>query len=180
MSEVVSMTEAELKQSIREIPNFPKPGINFYDVSTLFRNGLAFRTAIRSMTEPLRSMGVDALAGIEARGFVLASAMAYELGIGLILIRKFGKLPGTTIGETYALEYGEAHIEIQEDAIPGGRSIVIVDDLLATGGTAAAAGRLVERRAGRLAGYSFMVELDALEGRGRLGSTPVFSLLRYR
>jgi adenine phosphoribosyltransferase len=173
------MTGADLKKTIREIPDFPKPGINFYDVSTLFRNAEAFRTAVRSMVEPLRPLELDALAAIEARGFVLAAAMAYELGVGLVLIRKFGKLPGDTLGETYALEYGEAHIEIQEDAIEPGRKILVVDDLLATGGTAAAAGRLVGRRGGRLAGYAFMVELEFLEGRRRLEPDPVYSLLHY-
>jgi adenine phosphoribosyltransferase len=174
------MLVTDLKKTIREVPDFPKPGVTFYDVAPLFRDATAFRSAIERMVGRFRGQPVDALAGIEARGFVLASAMAYDLGLGLILVRKFGRLPGKTEGETYALEYGEAHIEIQRDAVRQGERIVIVDDLLATGGTGAAAGRLIERAGGRLEGYAFMVELEFLEGRARLGPTDVFSLLHYR
>jgi adenine phosphoribosyltransferase len=174
------MVVSDLKKAIREMPDFPKPGVTFYDVAPLFRDAAAFHYAIERMVERFRGQPVDALAGIEARGFVLASAMAYDLGLGLILVRKLGKLPGQTEGETYRLEYGEAHIEIQRDSVRSGQRIVVVDDLLATGGTAAAAGRLIERAGGRLEGYAFMVELEFLGGRDRLGPTDVFSLLHYR
>jgi len=169
----------EIKKRIREIPDFPKPGILFYDVATLFRDGAAFRAVVEQMASRLEDRGLDALAGIEARGFVLASALAYRLGLGLLLVRKRGKLPGSTVGESYALEYGEAHIEMQSDAIGAGRRVLVVDDLLATGGTAAAAGRLVERLGARVQGYGFMVELGFLGGRARLGSGEVFSLIHY-
>jgi adenine phosphoribosyltransferase len=173
------MLVADLKKAIRQVPDFPRPGIRFYDVCTLFRDREAMRSAVERMVGRFKGQPIDALVGIEARGFVLASAMAYELRLGLVLVRKFGKLPGETEGESYALEYGEAHIEIQRDALSPGQRVVIVDDLLATGGTAAAAGRLVERLGGRLEGFAFLVELAFLEGRKRLGNSNVFSLLHY-
>ena len=173
------MLVSDLKKTIREIPDFPKPGINFYDVSTLFREATAFHSAVERMVGRFRGQSIDALAGIEARGFVLASAMAYELGVGLVLVRKAGKLPGKTEEESYELEYGQASIEIHRDAVEPGQRIAIVDDLLATGGTAAAAGRLVERLGGRFEGYAFMVELGFLDGRQALGESNVFSLINY-
>ncbi len=173
------MTIAELKKTIREIPDFPKPGINFYDVATLFRDGRAFRAAVEKMADPYRGKGIDAVAGIEARGFVLAAAMAFELRCGLILVRKFGKLPGETEGESYELEYGEAHMEIQRGATGPGERVVVVDDLLATGGTAAAAGKLVERLGAEVISYAFMVELGFLAGRDRLPDADIFRLIQY-
>jgi adenine phosphoribosyltransferase len=169
----------DLRRTIREVADFPSPGINFYDVSTLFRDARAFRRAVDGMCEPFAAGGVDAIAGIEARGFILGSAMAYALGLGLVIVRKFGKLPGVTAGETYELEYGRAHIEVQRDAVTAGQRVLIVDDLLATGGTAAATGRLVERLGGVVAGYAFMVELAFLAGRARLAPHDVRCLLRY-
>ncbi len=169
----------QLKQSIRQIPDFPRPGINFYDVSTLFSAGPAFRSVVGKLVERYRGDGLDALAGIEARGFVLASAMAYELGLGMLLLRKSGKLPGETDGEDYSLEYGTSRIEVHRDTVHEGQRVLIVDDLLATGGTAAAAGRLLERLGARVAGYAFMVELGFLEGRKPLAGADVFSLIRY-
>ena len=173
------MLITELKKSIREIPDFPKPGINFYDLSTLFLDTKAFRAAIDRMLERFRGQPIDALVGIEARGFVLASVLAYELGIGLVLARKAGKLPGPTVAESYSLEYGESKIEIHEDAIESGQRVVVIDDLLATGGTAAATGRLVRRLGGRLQGFGFLVELGFLDGRKLLESENVFALLQY-
>jgi adenine phosphoribosyltransferase len=170
---------SEIKKSIRQVPDFPKPGILFYDVATLFRDARAFRAAVEGMVPGLAGRSLDAIAGIEARGFVLASALAYRLGLGLVIVRKHGKLPGQVEGETYALEYGEAHLEIQRDALAPGSRVMVVDDLLATGGTAAAAGRLVERLGARLEGYAFLVELAFLGGRQRLGASGVFSLLHY-
>jgi adenine phosphoribosyltransferase len=173
------MTETDLKRTIREIPDFPKPGITFYDVSTLFRDGAAFGSVVTTMAAWLAERRVDALAGIEARGLILASALAHELGLGIVLVRKRGKLPAKTAGERYALEYGESEIEIHEDAVVPGEHVWIVDDLLATGGTAAAAARLLERCGAVVAGYAFMVELDFLGGRAHLPRGEVLSLLHY-
>jgi adenine phosphoribosyltransferase len=173
------MTEDQLKGVIREVPDFPKPGINFYDVSTLFRSPDALRSVVKQMADRFRDQKIDVIAGIEARGFVLGSAIACELGLGFILVRKFGKLPGETEGETYDLEYGTAHIEMHRDAVGHGERVVIVDDLLATGGTAAATGNLIRRLGGAVASYAFMVELDFLKGRERLKGDDVFSLIHY-
>ena len=173
------MLASELKKSIREIPDFPKPGINFYDVSTLFRDARAFRGTVDRLIDRYRGDRIDAFAGIEARGFVLAGAMAYALGVGLVLVRKAGKLPHDTETESYTLEYGEAQIEVHRDAVESGQRIVIVDDLLATGGTASASARIIERLGGRVEGFAFMVELGFLEGRRQLGPASVFSLLQY-
>jgi len=173
------MLASELKKSIREIPDFPKPGINFYDVSTLFRNARAFRGAVDRLIDRYRGDRIDAFAGIEARGFILSAAMAYALGVGLVLVRKQGKLPHDTESESFSLEYGEAQIEVHRDAVEPGQRIVIVDDLLATGGTAAASARIIKRLGGRVEGFAFMVELGFLEGRRQLGPASVFSLLQY-
>lgn len=173
------MLVADLKKAIKEVPDYPKPGITFYDLSTLFRDGLAFKGAIDRMVERYRGEKIDALAAIEARGFLLGSALAYELGVGLVLLRKEGKLPRETDSVSYALEYGESKIEMHTDAVSKGQRIVVVDDLLATGGTAAAAGRLIERFGGQVTGYGFMVELGFLNGREQLGSSGVFSLIQY-
>jgi len=169
----------EIKKAIREIPDFPRPGINFYDVSTLFREPAAFGSAVERMARPFRGGDVDIVAGIEARGFVLGAALARELDLGFLMIRKLGKLPGETEGESYELEYGNARIEIHRDALDSGQRVLVVDDLLATGGTAAAAGRLIERLGAKVASYAFMIELKFLEGRSRLGDREIFSLLEY-
>jgi adenine phosphoribosyltransferase len=173
------MLVADLKKTIREIPDFPKPGINFYDVSTLFRHPEAFGSAMERMVERYRGQKLDALAGIEARGFIVASVLAYRLGLGLVLVRKPGKLPAATIGESYSLEYGEARVEVHRDAVEPDQRVVVVDDLLATGGTAAATGQLLERLGARVEGYGFLVELDFLKGREKLRAESVFSLIRY-
>ena len=173
------MVVADLKRSIREIPDFPKPGVLFYDVSTLFRNAEAFRSAVDRMVERCRDERLEGIVGIEARGFVLAAAMAYALELGLLLARKPGKLPHETDREEYALEYGSASIELHRDAVAPGQRLLIVDDVLATGGTAAAAGKLVERLGGRVEGYAFLVELGFLGGRKRLSTDNVFGLIQY-
>jgi adenine phosphoribosyltransferase len=173
------MLVADLKKIIREVPDFPKPGVNFYDLTTLFRNAEAFRIATDKMVERYRGEKIDVIAGIEARGFVVASAMACGLDLGLVLVRKPAKLPADVESEEYALEYGEGRIEVHRDALAPGQRVLIVDDLLATGGTAAAAGRLFERLGGVVLGFAFMVELGFLNGRRLLGATPVFSLLNY-
>ena len=173
------MQPADLKKMIREVPDFPKPGINFYDISTLLQDGPAFRTAVDQIVEQFQDQPIDALAGIEARGLVLAASMAYRMELGLILVRKSGKLPWKTESESYELEYGHAQLEVHLDAVRQGQRVLVVDDLLATGGTAAATGRLIERLGGRLQGYAFLVELGFLGGRDRLGDDQVFSLLHY-
>ena len=173
------MRVSELKKVIREVPDFPKPGILFYDVSTLFRDPVAFRLTVDKLEERFRGEKIDALAAIEARGFVVAAALAYRMEVGLVLIRKKGKLPYETEAESYALEYGEATLEIHRDAVSEGERCVIIDDVLATGGTAAAAGRLIERLGGTIEAYAFMIELGFLEGRRLLGDANVFSLIRY-
>lgn len=173
------MHVADLKKTIREVPDFPKPGINFYDVTTLFRDAAAFRHTIDVMVERYRGEPIDAVAGIESRGFVLASAMAYRLGVGLILVRKQGKLPAATESESYDLEYGTAQIEIHRDAVQEGQRVLIIDDVLATGGTAAATGRILKRLGAKIDGYGFMIELRALKGREALGNDGVFCLMSY-
>jgi adenine phosphoribosyltransferase len=173
------MLVGDLKKVIREIPDFPKPGINFYDITTLFADPVAFKTAVNKMVERYRGEKIDAFVGIEARGFILASIMAHTLDTSLVLIRKPGKLPGKTLSESYDLEYGTNQVEIHEDALEPGNRVVIVDDLLATGGTAAAAGKLLNRLDTRVEGFAFLVELAFLNGREALGDRNVFSLIIY-
>ena len=173
------MLVGDLKKVIREIPDFPKPGINFYDITTLFADPAAFKTAVNKMVERYRGEKIDAFVGIEARGFILASIMAHALETSLVLIRKPGKLPGNTLSESYDLEYGTNQVEIHEDAVEPGHRVVIVDDLLATGGTAGAAGKLLNRLDARVEGFAFLVELAFLNGREALGGRNVFSLITY-
>jgi adenine phosphoribosyltransferase len=168
----------DLKQHIRGIPDFPKLGILFYDISTLLKHPGAWKETIAEMTEALRPLKPDLLAGIESRGFLVAAPVAVLLGCGFVMIRKKGKLPGKTIPYTYDLEYGSDTVEIQSDAIEAGQRIVIVDDLLATGGTAAAAVRLCRMVGGNVVGMGFIIELTGLNGRKRL-DVPVTSLLDY-
>ena len=173
------MLVSELKKSIREVPDFPKPGISFKDVTTLFRDAAAFRSAMDRMTERFSGDKIDAVAGIDARGFVLAGVLADRLNTGLILVRKEGKLPAAVEGESYELEYGTARMEMHADAVEPGQRIIIVDDLLATGGTAAAAATLFDRLGARVEGFGFLVELDFLKGRDKLPPDRVFSLIHY-
>jgi len=173
------MLISELKRTIREVPDFPKPGINFYDLTTLFRNAEAFAATIDRLVERYRGDRITALAGIEARGFLLAAAMAHTLGLGVVMIRKPGKLPWETEAEEYTLEYGTGRLEIHRDAVDETDRVLIVDDVLATGGTAAASGRLVSRLGAKVDGYAFLVELAFLKGRAQLDGANVFSLLQY-
>jgi len=168
----------DLKQHIRGIPDFPKPGILFYDISTLLKHPGAWKETVAEMTEALRPLKPDLLAGIESRGFLVAAPVAVLLGCGFVMIRKKGKLPGKTIPHTYDLEYGSDTVEIQSDAIEAGQRVVIVDDLLATGGTAAAAVRLCRMVGANVVGMGFIIELTGLKGRRRL-DVPVTSLLDY-
>lgn len=169
----------DLKKLIREVPDWPKPGILFYDITTLLKDNGGLRAAIDGLTERYRDRRVDAVAGIEARGFIFAPAVAYALGAGFVPVRKPKKLPAERVGVTYDLEYGTDAIEMHRDAIAPGQRVLIVDDLLATGGTAAAAARLVESVGGVVAGLGFVIELTFLNGRAKLAGRDVFSLLQY-
>jgi adenine phosphoribosyltransferase len=173
------MLVSDLKKIIREVPDYPKPGVKFYDLTTLFKNGAAFRTVIERLAERFREDKIDVVVGIEARGFMLAAALAFEYGVGIVPVRKPGKLPWRITGEDYTLEYGQGRLEVHEDAVQRGQRVLIVDDVLATGGTAAATGRLVERLGAVVCGYAFLLELGFLNGRDRLGSDNVFSLITY-
>jgi len=169
----------DLKQIIRDVPDFPKPGIVFKDITTLLKNREALKEANRLLCEPYRNTSIDQVVGIESRGFIFGCAMALELGTGFVPIRKPGKLPAATEREEYTLEYGTDAIEIHRDAIQPGERVLIVDDLLATGGTAAAAIRLVEKLGGEVAGIAFLIELSFLKGREKLGPVPAHVLLEY-
>lgn len=158
------MALADLKSLIRTIPDYPKPGIMFRDVTTLLGNAQGFQDAIAGLAEPYKGQGIQAVAGIEARGFILGGAVADRLGCGFIPIRKKGKLPWKTIGQEYALEYGVDVIEIHEDALQPGERILIVDDLIATGGTAEAAVKLITRSGGTIVGAAFVIDLPDLGG----------------
>lgn len=170
--------DLDLKQHIRSIPDFPKPGILFYDISTLLAHPKAWHTAIERLADLIRPHKPDVLAGIESRGFLLAAPLALALGTGFVMMRKQGKLPGTTVRHTYSLEYGTDTIEIQQDAVHKGARVVLVDDLLATGGTMAAACQLVEACGGVVAGCAFAVELAFLAGRKRLGNRRIEALVQ--
>lgn len=173
------MVVSELKKIIREVPDYPRPGITFYDLTTLFKRGEALHAVIDKLAERFRGDRVDAVAGIEARGFMLAAALAYEMRLGIVPVRKPGKLPWRIAGEDYTLEYGAGRLEVHEDAVDPGQRVLIIDDVLATGGTAAATARLVQRLGGTVAGFGFLMELQFLNGRARLASDNVFSLLSY-
>ena len=168
-----------LKKLIRQVPDFPKPGILFYDITTLLKDAQGLETLLNEMTAPHRDAQPDLVVGIEARGFVFGLAMAARLSSGFIPVRKPKKLPAETVSVTYALEYGEDSIEAHKDAIQPGQRVLIVDDLLATGGTAAAACQLVEKLGGIVTGLSFAVELNFLNGRAKLPGYKIHSLLQY-
>ena len=167
-----------LKQHIRDVPDFPKPGILFRDISTLLRNAAAWGTAMEELAAVVRPHAPDLLAGIESRGFLLAAPLALKLGCGFIMIRKKGKLPGPVVGLDYALEYGTDRVEIQADAVRPGERVVVVDDLLATGGTLAAGIALVQAMGAKVAASAALIELTALQGRRRL-NVPFMALAAY-
>jgi len=167
------------KEKLRVVRDFPKPGIGFIDITTLLADPAAFDAAVEAMIEPLRSRGVDKVVCIESRGFIFGAPAALRLGAGMVLLRKPGKLPAEKIREEYALEYGVDAIEMHADAVRPGERVAVVDDLLATGGTAAAAARLVERAGGSVESMLFLVELAFLEGRKKLDGREIFSLVRY-
>ncbi len=169
----------ELIRTIRSVPDFPKQGIVFRDITTLLKDPAAFQRAADVLYEKYKNERVDKVVSIESRGYILGAVLAYRLKAGFVPIRKPGKLPAETISETYTLEYGTDTLEIHTDAIRAGERVLIHDDLLATGGTVQAACRLVERLGGVILGVSFLIELDFLKGRQKLGSRDVFSIIRY-
>lgn len=169
----------DLKKLIREIPDFPKPGINFYDITTLLKDPKGLKAVINRISEAFAGDKIDAVIGIEARGFIFAPALAYHIGAGFIPVRKPRKLPASTESISYDLEYGSDTLEIHKDAVGNGHRVLIADDLLATGGTAKAVAELVNRLGGEVAGLCFVIELDFLNGRKRLEPYNVFSLLHY-
>jgi adenine phosphoribosyltransferase len=158
----------DFKTVIRTIPDYPKPGIMFRDITTLLGNPRAFRRAVDEMVQPFAGARLDKIAGIEARGFILGGAIAHQLSIGFVPVRKKGKLPHTVVGEDYALEYGTDRVEIHADAVQPGERVLVVDDLIATGGTAMAAIRLLERVGAKIAGCSFVIDLPEIGGADRI------------
>jgi adenine phosphoribosyltransferase len=179
LEDPATMTPDELRAKIREIPDFPKPGILFYDITTLLKDPVAYRAAIDAMLAPYAGQKVDLVVGMESRGFIFSAPMAYQLGAGLVPVRKLGKLPAETISVEYALEYGSNTLEVHRDAIEPGQRVLIVDDLLATGGTVRGTVELVQRLRGEIVGLAFLVELTFLRGRDRLADRLVSAVIQY-
>ena len=169
----------DLSKFIRDVPDFPKKGIIFKDITPLLQNGEALRVAVDRLVEPLGDDGFDLVAGIESRGFIFGAAVACKAGVGFTMVRKRGKLPWRTHSESYDLEYGKDEVEIHQDAVHEGSRVLLVDDLIATGGTAEATARLIERQGGTIVGCHFLVELEFLGGRKRLEPRTVRSLIHY-
>ncbi len=173
------MAQFNYEALIRNVPDFPIPGVQFKDITTLLRNGPAFQAVIDAIVGQYRDQQVDIVAGVESRGFIFSAPVAYQLGAGLVPIRKPGKLPAETIEVAYSLEYGTNTLQMHADAFPAGARVLLVDDLLATGGTTAAAVQLVTQLGGAIVGLAFVIELTFLNGRETLGQYPIFSLVRY-
>jgi adenine phosphoribosyltransferase len=173
------VTQTSLTDLIRNVPDFPIPGVQFKDITTLLSDGPAFRQVVDTFVTRYQGRAIDAIVGIESRGFILSAPLAYQLGLGLVPVRKQGKLPAATHMIEYELEYGSNKLEIHRDALVAGARVVVVDDLLATGGTVAAACQLVELAGGVVEEVAFLIELEFLHGREKLGNYPVFSLIRY-
>ena len=169
----------DLKKLIREVPDYPKPGILFYDITTLLKDKQGFHKLVDQLCEHYQVQTIDVVVGIEARGFIFAPALAYRLGAGFVPVRKPKKLPAKTASVSYALEYGTDTLEIHQDAIKPGQRVIICDDLLATGGTAAATAKLIEQLGGKVEGAAFALELTFLRGRKKLTGVDVFSLIQY-
>lgn len=169
----------DLKSIIRDIPDFPKPGIIFKDITPLLKNGDAFHQAVDVMADHLKGLQLDLIVGVESRGFIFCPVLAYKLNVGFIPVRKKGKLPYKTESEAYSLEYGEAVVEMHQDAVEPGMRVAVVDDLLATGGTAAATARLVEKLGGEVLAINFLIELSFLKGREKLSKYAVSSVISY-
>jgi len=168
-----------LRARVRDVPDFPKKGIIFKDITPILQDGVLFRASIDLFLEQCRGKQIDKVVGIDARGFLFGSAVAYELGIGFVPLRKKGRLPYKTESASYTLEYGEAEMELHIDAITAGEKIVLIDDLLATGGTSASAVALIKKVGGELIEAIFLIELEFLQGRKKLAPTPVSSFLTY-
>ncbi|MFH1458132.1 MAG: adenine phosphoribosyltransferase [Candidatus Omnitrophota bacterium] len=173
------MQKFDFKKHIRSIPDFPKPGILFKDITTLLKDKLAFKAAVNEMAKKFKSKKIDAIVAVEARGFILGGAIAEKLGAGFIPVRKKGKLPWKTSSVTYELEYGTDTLEMHRDAIKPKDKVLIVDDLLATGGTVAAVTDLIKQQKGQIAGIAFLIELTDLKGKNKLKDYPVYSLIKY-
>jgi len=173
------LSESLMKQIIRDVPDFPAPGVMFRDITPVLQDAKAFKEVIDSMVECAAPMKPDVIVGIESRGFVLGTPIALELGVGFVPVRKAGKLPADTLKAEYALEYGTNAVEIHRDAIEPGMRVVIIDDLLATGGTAKAAVDLVEQLGGKVAGLTFLIELEFFHGREPLNDYEVCTLIKY-
>jgi adenine phosphoribosyltransferase len=174
------MNNALLEKSIRNIPDFPKPGILFRDVTTLIKNKAAFKKSVDLLAKKYRGKGFDKVVGVEARGFIFAAAVAHKIGAGFVPVRKKGKLPFKTIATTYQLEYGTDTLEIHQDAIIPGEKILIIDDLLATGGTVGAVIQLVKELKGKVGGIGFVIELVDLNGKDKFKEYPVYSLVKFK
>lgn len=170
---------ARIEGLIRNIPDFPEPGIQFKDITPVLQDAEGLRAAIDAVAAPLQGKEIDAIVGLESRGFLFGAPIAYNLGLGFVIIRKPGKLPADKIDVKYDLEYGSNILEIHRDSIRPGQRVVIVDDLLATGGTARAAATLIEQLGGVVVGFSFLIELEFLQGREKLGGYDIHSLIRY-
>lgn len=164
---------------VRDVPDFPQPGILFKDITPIVQDYAALQECVTALADWARDKKVDAVVGVEARGFIFGAPVALALGVGFVPLRKLGKLPYNRVAEEYALEYGTNTVEMHSDSILPGQSVIIIDDLLATGGTAAAAGRLVERLGGKVAGFGFVIELEFLDGRKVLSPYEVHALIRY-
>jgi adenine phosphoribosyltransferase len=173
------MAEHNFDALIRNVPDFPIPGVQFKDITTLLRNGPAFQQVIDLLAAPFRDQRIDIVAGVESRGFIFSAPVAYQLGAGLVPIRKPGKLPADTVQVDYALEYGTNTLQMHADAFPAGARVLLVDDLLATGGTIKAAAELVRRVGGEVVGLAFVIELEFLNGRALLDNEQVVSLIKY-
>ena len=169
----------DLKQKIRNVQDFPKPGIGFKDITTLIKDDAAFKKSIDALADQYNPDDIDVIVGIESRGFIFGAALAYKWGKGFVPVRKPGKLPAEKIREEYQLEYGTDAVEIHKDAITPGQRVLIIDDLLATGGTVAAAANLVEKLSGNIVGISFLIELSFLNGREKLGRYNIHSLITF-
>ncbi len=169
----------KLRAAVRDVPDFPKAGIVFKDITPILGNGELFRASIDVFLEQCRGKAIDKIVGIDARGFLFGSAVAYELGVGFVPLRKKGRLPFKTESAKYSLEYGEAEMELHVDAITRGEKIVLIDDLLATGGTSASAATLIRKVGGELIDALFLIELEFLHGREKLAPTPVTTFLKY-